>query len=304
MTAYPRGLALIIEIEDYENNVASKRHGSHADVTNLKSLFEQLHFHIQYHRNLKRIDFYRVLTDFASAPEHRDADMMIMVILSHGRESAIITADGTVIATEEIYKRFNNTNCPGLRGKPKFFIVQACRGDDTDSGMMDEEELYQDSDQIKVKFLKRRREGIDSIPMSICSELDHARPTWEDMCIAYSTIPGYTSQRDPDKGTWFIQALVEIFMNHSHEKELIDLLRMTSDYLSKFTNSYGEKQTCNVEMRHLYKRIYFNPGIGGKSRLRRVSGTKTKMSPKPLRRSMSTPPSSPLAETNNDNDFL
>ena len=40
---------------------------------------------------------------------------------------------------------------------------------------MDEEELYQDSDQIKVKFLKRRREGIDSIPMSICSELDHAR---------------------------------------------------------------------------------------------------------------------------------
>ena len=48
--------------------------------------------------------------------------MMIMVILSHGRESAIITADGTVIATEEIYKRFNNTNCPGLRGKPKFFI--------------------------------------------------------------------------------------------------------------------------------------------------------------------------------------
>ena len=59
------------------------------------------------------------------------------------------------------------------------------------------------------------------------------------MCIAYSTIPGYTSQRDPDKGTWFIQALVEIFMNHSHEKELIDLLRMTSDYLSKFTNSYG-----------------------------------------------------------------
>ena len=75
MTAYPRGLALIIEIEDYENNVASKRHGSHADVTNLKSLFEQLHFHIQYHRNLKRIDFYRVLTDFASAPEHRDAGM-------------------------------------------------------------------------------------------------------------------------------------------------------------------------------------------------------------------------------------
>ena len=68
---------------------------------------------------------------------------------------------------------------------------------------------------------------------------------------------------------------------------------MTSERLSHFTNEQGEKQTCNVEMRsdqdvsvftsclpttstrprvlvfyllpprHLYKRIYFNPGLGG-----------------------------------------
>ena len=118
------------------------------------------------------------------------------------------------------------------------------------------------------------------------------------------TIPGYTSQRDPQEGTWFIQSLVEIFMNHSHEKELIDLLRMTSDYLSKFTNAYGDKQTCNVEMRHLYKRIYFNPGValgGTRSRQRRVSGTQTQMSPKATRRrSFSTPPTSPLTETANN----
>ena len=117
-------------------------------------------------------------------------------------------------------------------------------------------------------------------------------------------IPGYTSQRDPQEGTWFIQSLVEIFMNHSHEKELIDLLRMTSDYLSKFTNAYGDKQTCNVEMRHLYKRIYFNPGValgGTRSRQRRVSGTQTQMSPKATRRrSFSTPPTSPLTETANN----
>ena len=78
-------------------------------------------------------------------------------------------------------------------------------------------------------------------------------------------ISGFTSQRDHHSGTWFIQALVETFMNHAHDRELIDLLRMTSDYLSKFTNADGEKQTCNVEMRHLYKRIYFKPGIKGKT---------------------------------------
>ena len=69
-------------------------------------------------------------------------------------------------------------------------------------------------------------------------------------------------------------------MTHSHDTELVDLLRMTSERLSHFTNEQGEKQTCNVEMRwgwivelldalifhicrHLYKRIYFNPGLRG-----------------------------------------
>ena len=65
----------------------------------------------------------------------READMMILVILSHGRDSAIFASDGGHIPTEEIYKKFNNENCPALMGKPKFFIIQACRGDETDAGM-------------------------------------------------------------------------------------------------------------------------------------------------------------------------
>jgi len=46
-----------------------------------------------------------------------------------------------------------------------------------------------------------------------------------------------------------VQSLVEVFMTHSHDTELVDLLRMTSERLSHFTNEQGEKQTCNVEMR-------------------------------------------------------
>ena len=111
-----------------------------------------------------------------------------------------------------------------------------------------------------------------------------ARPTWEDMVIAYSTIPGFASLRDHERGTWFIQSLVEVFMNHAHERELVDLLRMTSERLSHFTNDQGEKQTCNVEMRHLYQRIYFNPGLPASVR----------NSPRTIRRSRSTPQGSPI----------
>ena len=39
-------------------------------------------------------------------------------------------------------------------------------------------------------------------------DLNWQRPTWEDMVIAYSTLPGFTSNRDHELGTWFIQSLV------------------------------------------------------------------------------------------------
>lgn len=69
-------------------------------------------------------------------------------------------------------------------------------------------------------------------------------------------------------------------MNHAHDRELIDLLRMTSQRLSQFETDQQEKQTCNIEMRHLYKRLYFNPGhVLSRPRL--------------VHRSRSTPPASP-----------
>ena len=50
--------------------------------------------------------------------------MMILVILSHGREGHVFSADSIRLPVEEIYEKFNNLNCPKLKGKPKFFIIQ------------------------------------------------------------------------------------------------------------------------------------------------------------------------------------
>ena len=150
---------------------------------------------------------------------------------------------------------------------------------------------------------RRRRHGsstaTDSYPWNAGhGDINKARPTWEDMIIAYSTIPGYASMRDHEKGTWFVQSLVEVFMYHAADKELIDLLRMTSERLSQFTNEFSEKQTCNIEMRHLYKRIYFQPGLF--ENLRRP---RTKVqSPNMVKRSKSTPPPSPRRQVVGDDD--
>lgn len=284
MSASPRGLALIIEIEEFSNEVQQKRIGSHVDVENLTDLFKQLDFTVRHEKNLTRLEFTQLLNEFSADEGQSSADMMILVVLSHGRDGHVIASDGSSIGTETIYEKFNNEHCPALQGKPKFFIIQACRGDEKDVPSH-ENSMYMGPSSRKRRVGNDR----DTVPFFF-GEVNKARPTWEDMVIAYSTIPGFTSLRDHEKGTWFIQALVETFMNHAHEKELIDLLRMTSDYLSRFTNDLREKQTCNVEMRHLYKRIYFNPGLNHNGK---VENRQLNWSPGSMRRSRSTPPASP-----------
>jgi len=94
------------------------------DVNNLEKLFNSLDFEVEIKKNLKRHEFYKEITSFSRNQKHREAHMMILVILSHGHDGQIYAADGPYISTEWIYKEFNNEFCPLLKGKPKFFIIQ------------------------------------------------------------------------------------------------------------------------------------------------------------------------------------
>ena len=40
---------------------------------------------------------------------------------------------------EWILSQFNDQNCPQLKGKPKFFVFNACRGDKLDEGVWEKD---------------------------------------------------------------------------------------------------------------------------------------------------------------------
>ena len=99
--------------------------------------------------------------------------------------------------------------------------------------------------------------------------------SWEDILIAYSTLPGYVANRDCAKGTWFVQSLCKIFMEHAHNTNLRDMLDLVAlDLKQNFTSETGAKQSFNYDVRHFYKKLYFNPGlqVGHSLQLHRTKG--------------------------------
>ena len=68
------------------------------------------------------------LRDFAQLPQHCTVDSCVVVLLTHGLEGQIYGSDAKLINLTEVFGFFDGNVCPNLQGKPKFFLVQACRG--------------------------------------------------------------------------------------------------------------------------------------------------------------------------------
>ena len=173
---------MIINNKDFVNDVFSTRGGSEVDLKNLDRLFsETLHFTVTTRNNLTYVDMKKEIQTFSEKKEHGEAVMAAVVVMSHGKEGAVCCSDGRLLETEWIMKQFNNSGCPSLRGKPKFFMFQSCRGEEEDGGVS--------------------ATASDSLEMRDVS--------WEDIIIAYSTIRGYVASRDSRHGSWFVQSFGE-----------------------------------------------------------------------------------------------
>merc|ERR1712083_767286 len=109
------------------------------------------------------------------------SQMCIVIILSHGNDGGLINAaDGKSVPTEYVLRRFNNDACPALKGKPKFFVLQACRGDEVDFGYVPRLETQE-----------------------------------SEACSLDASVPGFVANRNLYRGTWLIECLCYVFMKYA-----------------------------------------------------------------------------------------
>lgn len=262
MCSSPRGQALIINNESFDEMTVGEgkihRKGSELDGNNLQQLFHELGFNVDLRRNLTRSQMANSINNFANSENHIKSDMAILAILSHGSDGILYGVDNGSLCIEDIVQRLNNENCINLRGRPKFFIFQGCRGLGRDYGTPTQEFV---SPLDNHPNLTNKPTEYDAIGFNIPRRAEVRSPSVEDMLIAWSTIPGYVANRNTVRGSWFVECICKVFMRFAASTDIRDMLDKVSMEMRSYESENGMKQTCSYEVRHFYKKLFLNPGI-------------------------------------------
>ncbi|XP_033247574.1 caspase-1-like isoform X1 [Drosophila miranda] len=200
-----RGLALIFNHEFFKIPTLQTRLGTNVDAEELSKTFKKLGFDVTVHKDCKWQKI-RENVEKAAAQDHTDNDCLAIAILSHG-EHGCIYANDIQYKLDLILHYFTAKMCPTLAGKPKLFFIQACQGYLVDGGMM-------------LNKCQTETDGDSSMSYKI--------PVHADFLISYSTIPGYTSWRNINNGSWYIQALIEELNSNGKTDDLLTMLTFVS----------------------------------------------------------------------------
>ncbi|XP_054904555.1 caspase-9 [Poeciliopsis prolifica] len=263
MDSSPCGCCLIINNTDFEpQSMLSNRKGSNIDSEKLERRFSALNFTVEVKTNLKHRQMKQELSAL-SKKDHSQYDCCVVIILSHGTEvnhrrfpGAVYGTDGSYITVQYITELFNGKDCPSLQGKPKLFFIQACGGDEKDTGV----EMSPEETRPSVGG---QDDQTDAIPTSSSSEsltdvvdAKATLPTLSDILVSYSTLPGFVSWRDTQAGSWYVETLDCILEMNAATDDLAAMLMMVNNEVSLLC-AKGLFKQMPVSFNFLRKFLYF-----------------------------------------------
>ncbi|CAL1529195.1 unnamed protein product [Lymnaea stagnalis] len=234
---YPNlGTAVIISNEKFERGTGlNRRIGTNVDADTMYELLNTIGFEkIIQLKDLTVTQMKNELQRVAKL-DYSKTSCFVCILLSHGEEGYIFGTDGKV-SIEDLVLPLKGNNCPGLVGKPKIFFVQACKGD-----MLDEGEEVADAGEMDVE---EEAETLGRIP------------TEADFLTVYSTIPGSLAWKTSVRGSWFIQAVSDVFNEHWTTMDILTMMTHVNRKVARDTESVGRKQIpCITSM--LTKDFFF-----------------------------------------------
>jgi len=205
-----RGRAIILNHEKFKEGLdCGERTGTNADKTCLKQCFEKLKFDVDVFDDLKVHEIRNKLTEISRA-SHKYEDCLIVAVLTHGHKKKHLYAYDDYYETDTLFSSFTADVCPELAGKPKIFIIQACRGGKVSESMNFKSRIQVDSHRVDSSGIIHH----------------YSLPVEADQLVAFSAYEGRVALRDSDDGTWFIQELCKELEDNG---EMLDLLTVLTN---------------------------------------------------------------------------
>lgn len=257
MSATVRGFCLIINNVEFEG-IFEPRKGSDKDAYEFKDVFKRLGFQVVEKRNATS-DKMRALFKSISLRCTIKHEALVVILLSHGTETAIYGTDCIEVEINDILNHFDNKVCSQMKGKPKIFIVQACRGRKADFGINSYQFISQPDSQSTLTQQSQISQISHKMPR--WSESDRkGMPTRTDMLLCFSCHTGYNSIRDENEGSWLGDSLAHYLRTESYHNHLIDILNYVSRDMKNRKSTNGYKQVLEITTIGFDKHLYFNPG--------------------------------------------
>ena len=103
--------------------------GGKKDKKQLEVLFTALGFKVKIHQNLTGK---KIVDTVKSYGDMQHSGAFFLIILSHGtsinNKPAVAGTDSEAVVVQDLERFFYASNCNSLSGKPKIFLIDACRG--------------------------------------------------------------------------------------------------------------------------------------------------------------------------------
>ncbi|OWF53615.1 Caspase-2 [Mizuhopecten yessoensis] len=130
MESTPRGYCLIINNRDYtQESLMDPRTGTDVNRDELRQVFQELGFHVDAKDNLTGQAMKDTLKNFAAYEGLTRVDSLIVAFLCHGNSEKMYGVDGVPLyLQQDVFKVFSPHECPVMKGKPKLFLINSCRG--------------------------------------------------------------------------------------------------------------------------------------------------------------------------------
>ncbi|CAG2237348.1 CASP8 [Mytilus edulis] len=261
MNAFPRGFCIIINNNNfYPQSGFGCRVGSDEDARMLDETFCRLGFIVKIYNDFTVKDMAAVMHGL-SRLDHSKYNAVVVCILSHGGEHVVYGVDGKEIAIRYLTSFFRSSKCKSLANKPKLFFIQACQGNERQTG------INQTDLSIQADGPSDLEEG-QSFPETDAEDVGRSNnskiiPDESDFLIGYATVTGYTSFRSRTRGSFYIRKLTENLNQYANSQDLISILTRVNHDVSTENipagNNYEISKQVPMPQFTLRKQLFFRP---------------------------------------------